>query len=431
MKRRTFVKSVGTAAIGMSSLKLLPESAQSASVRDRYALDDLRETPERDNAFWELVRHHFPLTRERAFFNTGGLGASPHIVIEAVRKMIDELEAMGEVGRSQRVWDSIKEKAGQFIDAEPDEIALTGCCTESMNCIANGLPLKRGDEVLVTTHEHVGGALPWLGRARRDGIVVKTFKPGKNAAGTMENMTAAVSKKTRVISVSHITCTAGAVLPVREICDYARSKNIWSVIDGAQAIGHLPVSMKDIGCDCYATSGHKWMLGPKRTGLLFVRKELLDSIEPVVIGAYSDAGWDFDSGVEYHPTAQRYEFGTYNVPVMHGLGVAIDFLSTIGMEAVYERSHALAAETINALRDSSEVEILTPLGENDFASIVTVRMKNMDTHDLQRHLSENYRLRTRYVAEAGLNALRISIHLYNNRDEVHRFIEGVREAARM
>jgi cysteine desulfurase / selenocysteine lyase len=431
MKRRKFFHSLGSAVVGTLSLQTIPHQVLHPDILSGEFQDAIGTISTDDERFWQIVRKQFPLTDTRAYFNTGGLGASPLQVIDAVKKKMDELEGVSEVGRTEQEWTTIKKKISDFISADSDEIALTGCCTEGMNIIANGLPLKKGDEVLLSTHEHVGGSLPWLGRQKRDGIHVKTFEPGNSAAEAMRAIRKAVTSKTRVISVSHITCTTGAIFPVREISMFARENKIWSVIDGAQAVGQIPVDVKDYGCDFYATSGHKWMLGPKRTGVLYVRKEIIDLITPVVIGAYSDAGWSFRDGVEYHPTAQRYEYGTYNVPVMHGLGTAVDFLNIIGMLTVYSRCHTLANLAVEGLRDVPNVKILTPIAPNEYASMLTVRLENMDTMTLQRHLAEKYRLRTRYVAEADLDALRISIHLYNSRDEVERFIDGVIDASRL
>jgi cysteine desulfurase / selenocysteine lyase len=429
MKRRTFFHSMGSAAFGVFSLHTPPQNLHSIPRPDedlRAAVDTLSPG---DKRFWQIVRMQFPLTDTRAYFNTGGLGASPYQVIDAVKKKMDKLEEIGEVGRSEEEWMSVKRNISDFISAEPEEITLTGCCTEGMNIIANGLPLKKGDEVLLSTHEHVGGALPWLGRQKRDGIAVKTFNPGSDAGETLDTIRRAVTPKTRVISVSHITCTTGTVLPVQDISEFARSKNIWSVIDGAQAVGHIPVNVEEIGCDCYATSGHKWMLGPKRTGVLYVRKEMLETVTPTVIGAYSDAGWNYRDGLNYHPTAQRYEFGTYNVPVMHGLGVAVDFLNLIGMKRVFSRCHELASFVIRSVQNIPHIDVLTPTAPGEFASIVTIRLSNITTMALQNHLAQKYRLRTRYVAEADLDALRVSIHLYNNTEEVERLVEGVLEAS--
>ena len=428
--RRTFCKTIGLSTIIPSVAFLTKPNPAAAHSNDAFSMHLDTETPKSD-AYWKVVRNQFPLTKERAYFNTGGIGASPYSVINAVKSKMDELEEMGEVGRSETVWTDIKTKVAQIFGCSPSEIALTGCCTESMNIAANGISLKKGDEVLLTSHEHVGGALPWLGRQKRDGVVVKTFEPAMSAEETLERLKRAVTRRTKVISVSHSTCTTGAILPVKQICAYARERNIRTVIDGAQVVGQIPIDVKDLGCDCYATSGHKWMLGPKRTGILYVREELLPEIQPVVIGAYSDAWWSFEKGFEYHPTAQRYEYGTYNVPVMYGLGAAIDFLNVVGLENIKQHGHRLVQSAINELRDIPNVNVLTPHSPQDHASILTVRLYSMETSELQRYLAEEYRLRTRYVAEADLHALRISVHVYNNEEEVNRFIEGIRSAANM
>lgn len=422
--RRTFCKTIGLSTI-IPSVVFLDKPNQALAQSPDDFLAHLGNVSPGSDAYWKLVRDQFPLTRERAFFNTGGLGASPYQVIQAVKKKMDELEELSEVGRSERVWSDIKSTVAGFIDCNIEEITLTGCCTEGMNIAANAIPLGEGDEVLTTTHEHVGGALPWLGRQKRDGIVVKTFEPGNSAGETLDRLKQKITKKTKAISVSQITCTTGAILPVREISDYARQHEIWSVIDGAQAIGHMPVSMKEIGCDCYATSGHKWLLGPKRTGLLFIRKDRISEMLPVTVGAYSDDGWDFTEGVTFHPTAQRFEYGTYNVPIMVGLQRAVEFLTGIGMRNIFGYTQNLTHSFISAINNIKNIELLSPPQEADRSSMVTIRPKNMRNTELQSFLATDYRLRTRIVPEAGLDGLRISLHLYNTPEEIMRLIEGV------
>jgi len=426
--RRKFFKILGISAVTSPFLSLPAVRTSRAYALDEFE-SNLRQHNPGDERFWKLVRDQFPLTKDRAFFNTGGLGASPYQVINAVKKRMDELEEVSEVGRSTQVWNGVKAAVARFIDCEPGEVTLTGCCTEGMNIAANSIALQPGDEVLTTTHEHVGGALPWLGLQKRRGIVVKTFEPGHTAGETLDRMKRAVTEKTRVISVSHVTCTTGAILPAKEISDYARQQNIWSVIDGAQAVGNILVSVSDIGCDIYATSGHKWMLGPKRTGILFVKKDRIDEMLPVTIGAYSDEYWDFNEGVILHPTAQRFEYGTYNVPLMVGLQSAVEFLERIGMASIYTYTQQLAAMYISEIKNLPNVELLSPAREPDVSSMITIRLKNMENTALQSFLASEYNLRTRIVPEAGLDGLRVSLHVYNNREEVHRLINGVRKAS--
>jgi selenocysteine lyase/cysteine desulfurase len=183
----------------------------------------------------------------------------------------------------------------EFLNCDKEEIAFVGCATEGINIVVNGLPLKSGDEVILTTHEHVAGNLPLLNKAKRDGIVLKTFEPDtKNWRGNLERIEKLITKKTRLIFVSHVTCTTGQRLPEKEICKLAKDKGIWVFLDGAQAPGMMPVNLREYNCDFYTTSGHKWLLGPKRTGILYVKKELLDVVRPLTVGGYSDAGYSIE-----------------------------------------------------------------------------------------------------------------------------------------
>jgi len=383
--------------------------------------------------FWSFLREQFPLTRERVYLNTGGLGASPYVVIDAVVSRLNELEKISESGHSEALWSSLKQKAARLLDCEAEEVVYTRNATEGINIVCNGLPLKRGDEVITTTHEHVGNAVPWLARQKRDGIVLKLFEPStKSAAENLDRIARLISKRTRVISVPHATTTTGQVLPVKEIAAMAKAKNLWSFIDGAQTAGMLNFSLRDIGCEAYATSGHKWLLGPKGTGLLFVRKDMLAVIQPLTVGAYSDQSHDLQTGaLTFHPTAQRYEYGTVSAPLFVGLGAAIDFLMKIEMQNVWARDAALSTAFFTGLQEISNVELLSPLNPAERGAMITFKMKNIDYLKLQSFLAEKYKLRTRGVGEAGLNGLRVSWHLYNSFEDVNRVLEGVREAAKL
>jgi L-cysteine/cystine lyase len=380
-----------------------------------------------------LVREQFPLTRERAYLNTGGLGASPYVVIDAVVSRINELEKISETGHSEQLWASIKQKAAALLGCEAEEIAYTRNATEGINIVCNGLPLKRGDEVITTTHEHVGNAVPWLARQERDGIVLKLFEPStKSAQENLDRIERLISKRTRAISVPHATTTTGQVLPVKEIAAMAKAKNLWFFIDGAQTAGMMTFNLHDIGCDAYATSGHKWLLGPKGTGLLYVRKDMLDVIQAIEVGAYSDKSHNLQTGeLTLHPTAQRYEYGTVSTPLFAGVGAAVDFLTKIGMENVWHRDAALSTAFLNGLEEIPNVEILSPLNHAERSAMITFKMKNLEYLKLQSFLSEKYKLRTRGVGEGGVNGLRISWHIYNSFEEVNRVLEGIKDAAKL
>lgn len=421
MNRRSFVRALTGTAGGAFVLDVLAGKGAMA------APPSWPDGALTDEEFWTFVREQFPLSHERAYLNTGGLGASPYVVINAVKSKMDELERISETGHDETLWHSIKAAAGELLGCDGGELAFVRNTTEGVNIIANGLPFTRGDEIVTTTHEHVGNAMPWLPLAKRAGLTLRLFEP--STASQQENLDriqALLSRRTRLISIPHAATTTGLILPVKEISAIAREKKIWFFIDGAQSAGMFPFSLREIGCDAYATSGHKWLVGPKETGLLYVRKEMLDVIQPRFTGAYSAGPFDFQKGTyQFDPTAQRYEYGTVSTPLRVGLGAAVGFLQRIGIARVWERDRFLSTRLFNGLRDIPNVTVLSPGRDDMRSAMITFKHRSVGHLALQDHLT-TYRLRTRAVDEGGLAALRISTHIYNSVEEVDRVLEGVR-----
>jgi selenocysteine lyase/cysteine desulfurase len=424
MRRSEFFRTaLGAVAVaGLSGFAAKGESVDGPTAPGRVIDAD-------DEQFWRSVRTRFPLTDERAYLNTGGLGASPYAVIDAVKAKMDELEKISETGHSEELWSQIKSAAAQLLGCDAAELAFTRNATEGINIVCNGLPLERGDEIITTTHEHVGNTVPWLALLKRQGVVVKRFELSTvSARENVERIGELLTKRTRLINVPHATTTTGQILPIKALSALAKSKGVWLFVDGAQTAGMFPFNLHDLGCDAYATSGHKWLLGPKETGLLYVRKDMLDVVQPKVVGAYSDNGFDPEKGtLNFQPTAQRYEYGTVSVPLRVGLGAAIKFLQNIGMENVWKRDQALSTRLFTGLRSIPYITVLSPETLAERSALVTFRHEKVPFLDLQNHLNM-YKLRTRGVSEGGVNALRISTHLYNTPDEIDRTLEAVRTA---
>lgn len=424
MKRSAFLRTCCAGAAGAAFLPSIARGGPALPPPPPWPAIDPGE-----ERFWALLRDQFPLTRERAYLNTGGLGASPYVVLNTVRGTMDELEKMSETGHTEELWRSVKEPAAALLGCDPGELAFVRNTTEAINIVALGVDWRRGDEVILSTHEHVGNSMTWMALVRSHGIVIRLFEPStRSAEENLERIRALTGRRTRMISISHVVTTTGLHMPVKEICAFARSKGILTLVDGAQTAGMMPFRLHEIGCDAYATSGHKWLMGPKETGLLYVRKDMLDAFTPRFVGAYSDGGYDFLKGtMAFHPTAQRYEYGTVNVPLRAGLGAAIRFVQRIGIETVWARDRALAGKLAEGLRSIPHVRVLSP-EDPSLASVMTTLVHDRLHHlELQKHL-DTYNLRTRSVNEGGLAALRISTHIYNSFEEVQRVIEGVRSA---
>jgi cysteine desulfurase / selenocysteine lyase len=381
-----------------------------------------------DEKFWSMVRQQFPLTKDVAYLNNGTFGPSPYPVIEAVRKGMMDCDQFGNYGG----WENTQKKLGAFVGANEDEIALTHNVTDGINIACWGVPLKKGDEVIITTHEHVGNAFPWLNRQKLHGIVLRTFTPASTADETLNRISALINKKTRAIAVPHIPCTQGQVLPAKEICKLAKEKNIFSIIDGAHGPGQLMLDLHDIGCDTYASCCHKWMLGPKGTGFLYVRKDFQDTLQTYFVGGGSDNGkWNMALNPvvmgEYNNNAHRYYGGTQNSGLYKGVDAAIDFIDNIGLQNIHDRIKMLGGYVQQKLLEfGDKVELITPTEERSRCAVSGFRVKGIEYTKFNTMASEN-KVRIRSVAENGLNSLRVSTHIYNTKSEVDQLMEVIKK----
>ncbi len=416
--RRKFIRNSALLAAGAMYLPAIGAPKKEKKISDF----NLAEGEE----FWKLVRASFPLSNKIAYLNNGTMGPSPYSVIEEQYKTTLDVDTTGNYGG----WEEAVPALAKFVGVDEDEICLTHNVTEGINIICWGLHLKKGDEVIITNHEHVGNALPWLNRAKVEGIVLKTVALANTAAQTLDNINALITKKTRVIAVPHMPCTQGQVLPVKEICALAKEKGIYSFIDGAHGPGMLQLDLHNMGCDFYASCCHKWMLAPKGTGFLYVKKEKLDEVQARWVGGYSDTGWSLVENPTYLKgyvdTAHRFYYGSMSAPLFKGVVAAIDFHNTIGKEKIEARVKALANHFYNRLQNIDGVELLTPEEEKSRAAIVGFKLKNMDYNEFQVITMQN-KMRIRGVAENGLNSVRASFHIYNTFEEADALAELVKK----
>lgn len=379
-----------------------------------------------DGQRWRIVRDQFLLEPGYAYLNTGGLGPTPRTVIAAFDQARLDLERRCETGHGLRA--EVRRRACEFLGCREEELAFTRNATEGMNLVARGLELREGDEIVMTTHEHPGGAMPWFAVREGTPIGIRTVEPGSGGEDSLRRLRRALTARTRAVMVSHVTCTTGLVMPVREIADECRRRDIVCVIDGAQAVGQLPVDLGALGCDFYVASGHKWLLGPKGTGVMYVRDEYLDRWKPPFVGAYSDARFDLAEGVfQRLRPASASEYGTRDTPLVIGLGAALDFLSTIGMEMIVGHGAFLARRLRDGLAGLRGVEVLTPIDAS--AAILTFRLPvaGGDPWEWCERLRREHGFRLRPVGEAGLAAVRASTHVFNSEEEVDRLIEIIGE----
>lgn len=410
--RRSFLQKL---SIGLATPGLLAVSDTSSKIKE---IDNSLNGEE----FWNSVRKQFPLTNDRIYFNNGTFGPSPYPVLDGIKNAFDASNTTAEYGHT----DEARKRLAEFVGVKMSEISLTHNTTEGINIVTWGLSLERGDEVIVTLHEHVGNALPWLNRAKLDGIVLKPFEPGNTKQENIDRIEQLITPRTRVIAIPHVTCTTGLVFPIKEISELAKQHNILTAIDGAHGSGTFDLNLKELGCDFYATCCHKWMLGPNGTGFLYIKEKLLDLVQAYQVGAYSDTGWDLYHNPPklngYVPTAHRFDYGSQSMPMYAGAAASADFHSEIGKSKIEARVRELNAHLYNGLKELYKgLELLTPEESESRISMVTFKPNDWDYRAFAREVNkEGFRIRV--VPESNLEAIRISTHIYNSIDEIDHFL---------
>ncbi len=429
-KRRDFLKKI----IEFSALSVVPISLNAETSKDDLNLKDYKRNDNlyKDENFWTILRQQFPLDSKRIYLNNGTMGPSPFPVIDAVTKKMMYVDSTGEYGG----WEDSRKSIAKFVNVDAEEICLTHNVTEGINIICWGLDLKKDDEIIITNHEHAGGALPWLNRAKLHGLNVKFFNLGITAEETLTNLKKKITTKTTIIAIPHIVCTIGQIKPIKEIIKLAKKLNIKVFVDGAHGTGMLDLDLKDLDCDYYASCCHKWLCGPKGTAFLYIKKDAQDTIQPYFVGAGSDNGWNIIEPPSpkingYTNSAHRFDFGTQNAALWQGVNAAINFMETISMKLVESRVKYLATTLQNELINlkNSNLVMLTSTEEISRGAIIAFKLKNLEYQNFQTE-ANNANFRIRVVPENGVNGIRVSTHIYNSLDEINKFIKFVDEMSK-
>lgn len=420
VSRRQFLGAMaaGSAGAFLAGRPRVAEARASIAAMEKAQAEAL---PEED--FWAQVRREFLVSDELAYMNSGTLGPMPRPVFYAV---VDGYRALAadpgrENPRQEAAQDVLREKLAAFVNAAPGEVALTRNTTEGMSFIANGLDLKAGDEVLCSFHEHPGGLEPWKIKAKRHGVVVRELPfpiPASDPADILSRFEDAITPRTRVISVSHVTFPTGCMLPVSELAALARPRGILTLVDGAHAIGMIDLDMSDLGVDFYASSPYKWAGAPVGTGFLYMRRESQERVWPTV----ASMGWD-----EEETGARRYDRLSQRAgPLLLATITALEFQNAIGRGRIEQRVGALAARLRDRLREIPGVTLYASDHPDLCCGLTGFTMPGFDRFAVVDTLWRRNRVWVRET-DFGLNTVRASTHHYNTEDQVDRLAEGLEE----
>jgi len=351
---------------------------------------------------------------------TGGVGAMPRPIFDAMHAAELEVEAnpaRETYGPGMSHLEKVRAKAAALVNAEAEDIVLTTSATQGMFLLAQGLTFTHGDQVIVTDHEHPGGRLGWDWAARRYGVEIITIPVAPDELdpqAIVERFADRIGPRTRVLSFSHVLFTTGVTLPVAELCALAREHGCWAIVDGAQGPGAMPVDVQALGCHAYAASGHKWLLGPKGTGFLYIGKELSRALDALPIADGRSAGSN--------------STGIVNIGGLRGMGAAIDYVQALGPDRIARHNLELRSELHARLSRFNQVHIPAPAGGPlASANLAFCLPDHVDLAALRRTLVTRHNVYIRTVEMAGFSGLRASMHAHNNSADVTRLVDALRE----
>jgi len=380
----------------------------------------------RGEPFWEAVKARFPIRQGLVPLNAANLCPASLDVIQAVEAAGRDVD--GDVSFQNRAkYDGIREEVregiAEYLGVSTDEIALVRNTSEGNNTIVGGLSLGAGDEVVVFDQNHPTNNVAWDARAARAGFSVRRVQVPGNPSSENELLDVfvrAFGSRTRAVSFSDVSNVTGVRLPVAAICAAARERGIHAHVDGAQSFGAEVLDLRALGCDSYATSGHKWFMGPKETGVLYVRGARIPEIWPLAVGV----GWG--SGAETTARgARKFEtLGQRNDAAFAGLAAALALHLEVGPPRVEARVRELAGLVKEGLAGLGAT-LTTPLDPGLSGGVVVVAFEGVPGRSIHERLYEEYD-----IAGAPTGGLRFCPHVYNTRADVERAIEAVARVVR-
>lgn len=363
----------------------------------------------------------YMFTTGLTYLNTAALGPTPRSVLERTLQAWYELEsnpvmmAYGN-GAVHMATDRAREQLAGLLGCTADELLITRSATGAMNSLAFGISLRRGDRVLTTDVEHGGGSFCWTYLKRRNGVeidIVSIAPTDYDTKAIIQRFEKAITKRTKVISISHVITSTGLRMPIAEIAALAKSRGILCVVDGAQAIGCIAVDVKSLGCHAYAGTGHKWLMGPKGTGFLYISKDAVSAIQPV----------EREDGVRFVVNST----GVGSLPLVVGLGAAVEAMKARGMSAVEKRVIELRNRAYAGLIQIPKIQVVSPPPGPLATALVAFKLPDtVDSRAFRDLLLNKYNIVIKVAEKRWFNGNRISPHIFNTEADIDAALKAIR-----
>ena len=416
MEKRQFLKRLGQTALAGSFMSL-PVVGRPAELREPY--------PDDDTAFWERIRKDYRLKPDYINLENGYYNFVPTPILKSYLAHIEEVNYEASYYMRTVQWENKNAAAAQLatlINCSPKEVVITRNTTESLDMIIGGFPWQKGDEAVFAKQDYGAMRIHFQQQEKRYGIVCKEVSI-PNHPSSDEDLVALyesqITPKTKLLMVCHMVNITGQILPIRKICDMAHSYGVEVMVDGAHAVGHIPVDIEALQCDYYGSSLHKWLSVPLGAGLLYVKEAHIPKI------------WPLFAEHEKDPTKIRRLNHTGTHPVHTDLTIkdAIAYLNLIGLERKEKRLRFIQRYWSEALRDEKNIVVNTPKEAARSCGIANVGISTMKPHDLAKTLLEEFKIWTVAIDYENVKGCRITPNVYTTTEELDTFITAMKTLA--
>jgi selenocysteine lyase/cysteine desulfurase len=384
----------------------------------------------------ERVRADIPSVQRNIYMNTGWAGPRPVSVTQAIKERYDYESSEGPghavaVITGQETQLKAKGALAKLIGVTPDEITFTQNTTEALNLIMNGLPLQNGDEVVLCDLEHTAVIIPALYLQKRRGCTVKVIKidPANDDKATiLSKFNDAVTGKTRLVVASHIQYSTGLRMPIKELAAMAHQRGAYMLVDGAQAVGHMNVNIPELGADFYAFPAHKWLLGPEGLGILYMRKDLISKVEPLILSEDSVTGYGLDGNfIPNTGNISRYTASTQAPAMWAGVIAAVEYVNSWGLPSIEAHIMDMSSLLKRALPKIAGLTLLSHIDGDLASGIVSFSIKGAEPAEVATSLWNSGHCVARWINYPACT--RLCISFFNSDRDVNGVFGLIRKAA--
>ncbi|WP_341226620.1 aminotransferase class V-fold PLP-dependent enzyme [uncultured Arcticibacterium sp.] len=376
-----------------------------------------------DEDFWSFIKQSYTVSPQIINLNNGGVSPSPKPVQDSLERLnhyANECPSYYMWGIMDQGREPLRENIAKFAGVSPEEIAFNRNTTEALDTIILGMPLEKGDEVILCEYDYPNMLNAWRQREMRDGIVLKWIDlklPSDNKKALTQPYLDAITKRTKAIHVTHMINYNGQIMPVKEISDEAHKKGIEVVCDGAHTFAHIDFEIPDLGCDYFGTSLHKWLGAPIGNGLLWMKKEKIADVYPL-----------FPNPDPKTDNIRKFEnLGTRSFMIEQSIGEALNFQYALGNERKEARLRYLRDYWAkNALAISDRVSIQTSLSKEFSCALAVVGIEGLMGREIAKTLFDKYKIHTTQRTKIDINGSRVTPHVYTSINDLDRLLTGIK-----